>query len=70
MCHKMDYDVRVPPPQLCTDNGIMIAWNGVERYSVGEGIYQPDDLAGIDIQAKFVSLLVQDFLNLFEFSNQ
>ena len=22
-----------PPPQLCTDNGVMVAWAGVERYS-------------------------------------
>lgn len=21
-----------PPPQLCTDNGVMVAWAGVERY--------------------------------------
>ncbi|MES2905911.1 MAG: tRNA (adenosine(37)-N6)-threonylcarbamoyltransferase complex transferase subunit TsaD [Pseudomonadota bacterium] len=25
----------VPPPQLCTDNGIMIAWAGAERMAVG-----------------------------------
>jgi len=22
----------VPPPRLCTDNGVMVAWAGVERY--------------------------------------
>ncbi|XP_043931118.1 probable tRNA N6-adenosine threonylcarbamoyltransferase, mitochondrial [Protopterus annectens] len=27
-----------PPPHLCTDNGVMIAWNGIERLSVGQGI--------------------------------
>jgi N6-L-threonylcarbamoyladenine synthase len=25
----------VPPPQLCTDNGAMIAWAGAERHAVG-----------------------------------
>jgi len=25
----------VPPPPLCTDNGVMIAWAGVERFSLG-----------------------------------
>ena len=30
----------VPPPALCTDNGAMIAWAGVERLGVG----QSDDL--------------------------
>ncbi|KAH3715962.1 hypothetical protein DPMN_058678 [Dreissena polymorpha] len=27
----------VPPPELCTDNGIMIAWNGIEKYLCGRG---------------------------------
>ena len=25
----------VPPPKLCTDNGVMIAWTGLERLSLG-----------------------------------
>jgi N6-L-threonylcarbamoyladenine synthase len=24
-----------PPPKLCTDNGVMIAWAGIERYQAG-----------------------------------
>ncbi|GAA5814763.1 hypothetical protein MFLAVUS_008265 [Mucor flavus] len=24
-----------PPPQLCTDNGVMIAWAGIERFQAG-----------------------------------
>jgi N6-L-threonylcarbamoyladenine synthase len=24
-----------PPPRLCTDNGVMIAWAGYERYRLG-----------------------------------
>nr|XP_021499785.1 probable tRNA N6-adenosine threonylcarbamoyltransferase, mitochondrial isoform X1 [Meriones unguiculatus]XP_021499787.1 probable tRNA N6-adenosine threonylcarbamoyltransferase, mitochondrial isoform X1 [Meriones unguiculatus]XP_021499788.1 probable tRNA N6-adenosine threonylcarbamoyltransferase, mitochondrial isoform X1 [Meriones unguiculatus] len=27
-----------PPPRLCTDNGIMIAWNGIERLRAGLGV--------------------------------
>ncbi|KAF5903382.1 putative tRNA N6-adenosine threonylcarbamoyltransferase, mitochondrial, partial [Clarias magur] len=27
-----------PPAQFCTDNGVMIAWNGVERLKEGKGI--------------------------------
>lgn len=29
---KMGYNVYRPPPKLCTDNGVMIAWNGVEKF--------------------------------------
>lgn len=25
-----------PPPRLCTDNGVMVAWAGVERYSASQ----------------------------------
>ncbi|XP_019596311.2 tRNA N6-adenosine threonylcarbamoyltransferase, mitochondrial isoform X2 [Rhinolophus sinicus] len=46
-----------PPPKLCTDNGIMIAWNGIERLRAGLGIlyntegirYEPKCPLGIDI---------------------
>ncbi|XP_069851737.1 tRNA N6-adenosine threonylcarbamoyltransferase, mitochondrial isoform X3 [Dipodomys merriami] len=46
-----------PPPRLCTDNGIMIAWNGIERLRVGLGIlhdtdgirYEPKCPLGVDI---------------------
>ncbi len=27
--------LMVPPPELCTDNGAMIAWAGAERYAAG-----------------------------------
>jgi N6-L-threonylcarbamoyladenine synthase len=38
-----EQDLRqiVPPPQLCTDNGVMIAWAGLERLALG----LTDDLA-------------------------
>lgn len=31
-----------PPPKLCTDNGVMIAWNGVERFRENKGVLSPD----------------------------
>ncbi|XP_077175573.1 tRNA N6-adenosine threonylcarbamoyltransferase, mitochondrial isoform X2 [Paroedura picta] len=46
-----------PPPRLCTDNGVMIAWNGIERLRAGLGVlfnpenvrYEPKAPFGIDI---------------------
>jgi N6-L-threonylcarbamoyladenine synthase len=29
------YTLAVPPPALCTDNGVMIAWAGAERFAQG-----------------------------------
>lgn len=31
VCDELGYKFVRPPPKLCTDNGVMIAWNGVER---------------------------------------
>ena len=29
------YNLRVPPPAMCTDNGAMVAWAGAERLALG-----------------------------------
>lgn len=52
LCNDMDFKLIVPPPKLCTDNGIMIAWNGVEKYSKNLDIISHTALDGIDIQSK------------------
>ncbi|MEQ2252473.1 putative tRNA N6-adenosine threonylcarbamoyltransferase, mitochondrial [Ilyodon furcidens] len=49
-----------PPAKFCTDNGVMIAWNGVERLREGNGIlppdvdvsYEPKAPLGVDISAE------------------
>ncbi|KAL1512508.1 hypothetical protein ABEB36_002090 [Hypothenemus hampei] len=42
ICDTMAYKLVRPTPKLCTDNGIMIAWNGVERWNANVGIYEND----------------------------
>ncbi|XP_068804424.1 tRNA N6-adenosine threonylcarbamoyltransferase, mitochondrial [Struthio camelus] len=49
-----------PPPRLCTDNGVMIAWNGIERLRAGLGVlhctdgirYEPNAPLGCDISKR------------------
>ncbi|MEE6490368.1 hypothetical protein FKM82_015858 [Ascaphus truei] len=56
----MDMSLFCPPPRLCTDNGIMIAWNGIERLRAGVGVlhntegicYEPKALLGTDISER------------------
>lgn len=35
LCAAYSWDLIVPPPKYCTDNGAMIAWAGVERMAAG-----------------------------------
>ncbi|KAF9178665.1 hypothetical protein BGZ51_007595 [Haplosporangium sp. Z 767] len=45
---KRPVQVICPPPKLCTDNAVMIAWTGLERYQ--QGLVDPYD---IDIAPKW-----------------
>ncbi|NXK37938.1 OSGP2 protein, partial [Piprites chloris] len=38
-----DFALLCPPPRLCTDNGVMIAWNGIERLRAGLGVLHRTD---------------------------
>nr|CAD7422031.1 unnamed protein product [Timema poppensis] len=48
VCEEYGYSLAVPPPKLCTDNGVMIAWNGVEKWRSGVGAVR--DLDAVDIE--------------------
>lgn len=52
ICHEYGYTVCVPPPKYCTDNGAMIAWNGLERYLNNAGIYEHDKIDDIRVEPK------------------
>ena len=38
-----------PPPALCTDNGVMVAWNGLERWRLGRGVLGWDKALGVEV---------------------
>ena len=38
-------ELLAPPPALCTDNGAMIAWAGIERLRAG--LFEPAPLPGL-----------------------
>ena len=52
MCREMGYDMIVPPNDLCVDNGVMIAWNGVEKWNAGIDIIPLEDLESIEVEPK------------------
>ena len=44
MCQLYEVDASFPPPAYCTDNGVMIAWNGIEKLNnKSEHIVHPND---------------------------
>lgn len=52
VCDDLNFKLVVPPPRLCTDNGIMIAWNGLEKLNENLDIFSYDNLDKVDIQSK------------------
>lgn len=52
MCDLLGYTAVRPSKKLCTDNGIMIAWNGVEKFNRNMGIYPPNAIDGLDYTHK------------------
>ena len=35
LCRAEGFEIKIPPPRLCTDNAAMIAWAGVEHGQLG-----------------------------------
>lgn len=38
VCSERGFEFVRTPPRLCNDNGVMIAWNGVERWMTNAGV--------------------------------
>ena len=45
-------DTVYPPPHLCTDNGVMIAWNGLERWRVSRGVVAWDRVLEVGVETR------------------
>ena len=60
VCASEGMRLVCPPQELCTDNGVMVAWAGVERLALGlvdEPVVKATDAAGVpwdDLDAAFV----------------
>ncbi|KAL7299319.1 hypothetical protein TKK_0007898 [Trichogramma kaykai] len=53
VCEEIGFKFIRPPPKLCTDNGVMIAWNGVEKFAVDlDVVRNRNDIEKIDIKHK------------------
>lgn len=52
----MNFKIICPEKELCTDNGVMIAWNGVEKWREGIDIIPPSRLDTVDIEPKYERL--------------
>ncbi|XP_037961624.2 tRNA N6-adenosine threonylcarbamoyltransferase, mitochondrial [Plutella xylostella] len=49
LCSEANYKIYRPEAKLCTDNGVMIAWNGLEKWQRGIDIV--NDFKTLDIKA-------------------
>lgn len=49
LCNEYSFNIFRPPPELCTDNGVMIAWNGLEKWKKNIDILTEYDK--LDIEA-------------------
>ncbi|XP_012270532.2 probable tRNA N6-adenosine threonylcarbamoyltransferase, mitochondrial [Orussus abietinus] len=53
LCSEMGYKFFRPPHKLCTDNGIMVAWNGMERWKINSGVLTtPDEIDKLKVEHK------------------
>ena len=41
-----------PAPKYCTDNGVMIAWNGLEKYRISSDIISYENVLDIPISPR------------------
>ncbi|XP_047361425.1 probable tRNA N6-adenosine threonylcarbamoyltransferase, mitochondrial isoform X3 [Vespa velutina] len=53
ICSELNYKLVRTPPRLCTDNGVMIAWNGVEKWISGIDILRNEsEIKNVTVETK------------------
>lgn len=57
---NIGYKAFRPPPRLCTDNGVMIAWNGLEKLKKGSAPKTDIALKDIDPTASLGKCLIEE----------
>ncbi|XP_011496090.1 PREDICTED: probable tRNA N6-adenosine threonylcarbamoyltransferase, mitochondrial [Ceratosolen solmsi marchali] len=68
LCLERGFKLIRTPPNLCTDNGVMIAWNGIEKYMANiEIIRNRDEINKLDIKGK--SLIGEDWCDIVKSKN-
>lgn len=55
VAEKQGLELAVPPAELCTDNGVMVAWAGIERMRLGLWEHLPVQSASAD-EAEWVDV--------------
>jgi N6-L-threonylcarbamoyladenine synthase len=50
LCGRHGFRLVAPPPELCTDNGVMVAWAGLERMRAG---LVADDALGVSPRSRW-----------------
>eukprot|EP01080_Neovahlkampfia_damariscottae_P005232 gene5232-8843_t len=53
ICENYQFNLKIPTPRLCTDNGIMIAWAGIEKYKHDQSILKNINHNDIDIKPRW-----------------
>ena len=44
ICDQYNVKLVCPPPSLCTDNGVMVAWAAIERINAGLFLEEGEDV--------------------------
>ncbi|CAL1528190.1 unnamed protein product [Lymnaea stagnalis] len=63
ICSMYGYKLVCPPQKLCTDNGIMIAWNGMEKILSGTNYLQDADSLQVVARSQFGSDISKEVKN-------